>query len=96
MDHITEEEFLKNQQNNTITESDSELKNFIVEYVGNIHKPQDDVVTVEMVVETMAKEFPEFLLVVAEENWVRGYHQGLADVDAGTRLAQIIGAVGSD
>ena len=28
----------------------------------------------------MAKEFPEFLLVVAEENFIRGYEQALTDV----------------
>ena len=32
-----------------------------------------------MVAETLAEEFPEFLLVMAEENWVRGYKQGLDD-----------------
>jgi hypothetical protein len=31
----------------------------------------------------MAEEFPEFLMVVAEENWIRGYHQALEDVDSG-------------
>ena len=34
-----------------------------------------------MIIEVMAKEFPEFLLVVAEENFIRGYQQALADVD---------------
>ena len=28
----------------------------------------------------MSKEFPEFLLVVAEENFIRGYEQALTDV----------------
>ena len=36
-----------------------------------------------MIVETMAKEFPEFLMAIAEENWVRGYHQALEDVEIG-------------
>jgi hypothetical protein len=31
----------------------------------------------------MAQEFPDFLLVVAEENFVRGYQQALYDVDYG-------------
>ena len=39
-----------------------------------------------MIVETMAKEFPEFLLAVAEENWVRGYQQAIEDVDNGIKM----------
>jgi len=60
-------------------EETTDLKALIVEYVGEQHHPTDDKVTVEMVVETFAKEFPEFMLAVAEENWVRGYAQGVAD-----------------
>ena len=41
---------------------------------------------VEMIAETMATEFPEFLMAVAEENWIRGYHQALDDVDAGQTM----------
>jgi len=43
-------------------------------------------VTVEMIVEVMAEEFPEFLMLVAEENWIRGYEQALDDVSEGERL----------
>lgn len=35
----------------------------------------------------MAEEFPEFLLALAEENWIRGYRQGIADVEEGQALA---------
>ena len=41
-----------------------------------------------MIVETVAKEFPEFLLSVAEENWVRGYQQALDDVEVGRKMTQ--------
>ena len=34
----------------------------------------------------MAEEFPEFLMLVAEENWIRGYEQALDDVSEGERL----------
>ena len=33
-----------------------------------------------MVVEVLAKEFPEIVLLMAEENWIRGYEQGLEDL----------------
>jgi hypothetical protein len=36
-----------------------------------------------MIVHAMADEFPEFLLAVAEENFIRGYQQALYDVDYG-------------
>ena len=60
----------------------------LVEYVGESLNPDDDNVTVEMIVETMAKEFPEFLLAIAEENWVRGYQQALEDVEMGKTLVK--------
>ena len=85
MDTITEEQATINP---TLTETvveDSEMKTWLVNYVGNQKAGDDEEVTVEMIVETMAEEFPEFLLAVAEENWIRGYHQALDDVDAGRR-----------
>tara|TARA_R100000700_G_C3037140_1_gene62955 strand:- start:95 stop:385 length:291 start_codon:yes stop_codon:yes gene_type:complete len=58
---------------------DTELKEIIVNFVGEDHDEEN--VTVEMIVETMAKEFPEFLLALAEENWIRGYQQALLDIE---------------
>jgi len=65
----------------------TELKELLVNYVGQKHSPDGDKVTVEMIVETIASEFPEFLLAVAEENWIRGYQQGLNDVELGKSIA---------
>lgn len=67
---------------------DGPLKEMLVEYVGNKKQPEDDNVTVEMIIDVLSTEFPEFLMAVAEENWVRGYQQGLADVDAGMKLVK--------
>ena len=69
-------------------ETDTEMKDWLVNYVGERHDPDSGEVTVEMIVETMATEFPEFLMAVAEENWIRGYHQALNDVDVGQKMAQ--------
>jgi|TARA_R100000030_G_scaffold75982_1_gene59043 hypothetical protein len=69
-------------------DTDTEMKNWLVNYVGERHDPDSGEVTVEMIVETMATEFPEFLMAVAEENWIRGYHQALNDVDVGQKMAQ--------
>jgi hypothetical protein len=58
------------------------LKEYMIDYVGSKHDPKNDDVTVNMVVETLAEEFPEFLLMVAEENYIRGYEQALDDVNS--------------
>ena len=68
--------------------TDTVMKNWLVNYVGEQHSPEGDTVTVEMIVEIMAKEFPEFLMAVAEENWVRGYHQALEDTNIGRQAAE--------
>jgi hypothetical protein len=34
-----------------------------------------------MAVEVFAAEFPEFLMAVAEENFLRGYEQALTDIE---------------
>tara|TARA_R100000808_G_C2133847_1_gene142504 strand:- start:510 stop:851 length:342 start_codon:yes stop_codon:yes gene_type:complete len=73
---------------NEVVEKNTQLKELVVNYVGNAHNPESGEVTVEMIVETMAKEFPEFLMVIAEENWIRGYHQALNDVEHGEKLAK--------
>ena len=59
---------------------DTGLKEWLVDYVGDKLQPEGDEITVEMIVEVMAGEFPEFLLVVAEENFMRGYAQGMYDM----------------
>ena len=80
---------LENKKNlNEVPKPSNELKRFLVDYVGNKQDKESDTVTVEMIVETLAQDFPEFLLVVAEENWIRGYQQALDDVDYGMKLAK--------
>ena len=63
-----------------VVSNDTEIKTWLVEYVGEKMQPENNEVTVEMVVETVAEEFPDFLAAVAEENWVRGYQQAMNDV----------------
>ncbi len=69
-----------------VNKGDNTLKDMITEYVGNDLNPENDEVTVEMIVQVVARDFPEFLLAVAEENWVRGYHQALYDSDLGKKI----------
>ena len=64
-----------------IKETEGPLKAMLVNYVGTVLRPEDGQVTVNMIIETLASEFPEFLLVIARENWLRGYQQALADAE---------------
>ncbi len=73
------DEELKNEHLKKQIQPNCELQNLIVDYVGRKNNPDDDNVTVEMIVDVFAQEFPEFLMVVAEENFIRGYQQGIDD-----------------
>ena len=64
-----------------VVSSDTGLKELVVNYIGDrLAGPED--ITIDMAVEVFAAEFPEFLLTVAEENFLRGYEQALVDVAA--------------
>ena len=86
---FNEEDNTANEQAAEGVEKDSQLKEMLVDYVGEKHTPENEEVTVGMIVETLAEEFPEFLMVVAEENWIRGYHQAMHDVTEGERLSKL-------
>lgn len=66
---------------NKEVKTESKLKELIVDYVGNKLNPESDVITVEQTIKIFAEEFPEFVLVIAEENWISGYTQALRDVE---------------
>ena len=73
-----------------IIEPENDLKNILVEYVGEKLDPEDRNVTIEMVIEVLSREFPEFLLAVAEENWILGYQQAQADIDGANKVHEKI------
>ena len=83
MKHISAKEAEKNPTLEEVVESENDLKNMLVEYVGEKLEPEDGNVTVAMIVDVLAEEFPDFVMVLAEENWIRGYHQALEDVESG-------------
>ena len=73
-------EFIKEREETF--NKDTELKQYLVNFVGEQKElKEEDEVTVEMIVEVMAEEFPEFVLSVAEENFLRGYDQALSDFE---------------
>lgn len=71
-----------------VVSPESPLKEMVVNHIGNQLQPENGEVTVQMIVEVFATEFPEFLLAVAEENWIRGYHQAFVDIEEGEKLTQ--------
>ena len=71
---------MENDNLNKTVSSETGLKQLVVNYIGE-KLAQSEEVTVDMAVEVFAAEFPEFLLAVAEENFLRGYEQALADVE---------------
>ena len=72
-----------------VVDTENPLKEWLVNYVGEKINPDSGDVTVGMIVETLAEDFPEFLLVIAEENFVRGYEQALTDVEVGRSLVKL-------
>ena len=62
---------------NPISPEETELKKIIVNYVGNKINPDNNDITVENIIDVFAEQFPEFLLAIAEENWINGYTQAL-------------------
>lgn len=61
--------------------TETPMKEWLVNYVGSKLKPNNGDVTLQMIVDVMADEFPDFVLALAQENWLRGYQQALYDVD---------------
>lgn len=75
-----EKDFMKDDIKYQLVErEDSPLKELIVNYVGERLHPTEPNVTVEDIVTLFADEFPEFLITVAQENWLLGYKQGIQD-----------------
>jgi hypothetical protein len=55
------------------------LKHALVDYAGEKNKPENGEVTLEMIINTLAEDFPELILTIAEENFFRGYEQAFND-----------------
>ena len=76
---ITEEQAHTNPMLAMAVSPNSELKDYLVGYVGT--KLENEEVTVNMVAEVLATDFPEFTFAFAEENFLRGYQLGLDDAE---------------
>ena len=74
-------------------EKTNAMKEWLVDYVGTKCNPENDEVNVEMILKVMAEEFPEFLMPLAEENFIRGYKQALEDVEEGEKMMKREGLI---
>lgn len=68
--------------------SESELKEIIISFMGTTSDSVNEKVTVEKVIDLFAEQFPELLVVVAEENWINGYTQALNDLEYSNKMLQ--------
>jgi hypothetical protein len=82
----TEQEVHENPLLALPVDGDSELKEFLVKYAGK--KLDNEEVTVNMIAEVLALDFPEFAFAYAEENFLRGYQLGLDDAECLKRELQ--------
>lgn len=57
----------------------SALKDFMISFTGEKLQPENDEVSIDMLAQVLAMEFPEFAYAYAEENFIRGYELGLED-----------------
>ena len=53
------------------------LRNTIIQTAGERHNPKNGEVTVDMIVQTLAEDFPEIVLAIAEENYLKGFEEGV-------------------
>jgi len=58
----------------------TKMKEWLINHVGEKENPENGEVNIEMIIKVMAEEFPEFLMPIAEENFIRGYQQAMIDV----------------
>ena len=73
---------MENEKDKTVFKEDGPLKHLFVEYVGEKFKPETGEVTVEMIIHALAEEFPELVLVIAQENFLNGYRKAIDDIQA--------------
>lgn len=69
-------------------EAENDLKDYIINYTGKKLDPEDEKVTIEMIIDVLSQDFPELVLCLSEENWIRGYKQGLTDVEEGQKILE--------
>tara|TARA_Y100000034_G_C6649641_1_gene284249 strand:+ start:72 stop:323 length:252 start_codon:yes stop_codon:yes gene_type:complete len=72
---------LENPDLESLVEETTGLKQLVVNYIGSRLLVEEEV-TVDMAVQVFAAEFPEFLMAIAEENFLRGYQQALDDLES--------------
>ena len=78
----------KNELLEKVVRTDNPLKEMFVQYVGEKTQPENGEVNVEMIIDVLSEEFPEFVLALAEENFIRGYQQALVDVEEWNKKSQ--------
>jgi len=68
------------EQLDVVLDTSTGLKQLIVNYMGNKLNPDGDEITLEQAIYLLCEEFPELVLPIAEENFIRGYKQAYLDL----------------
>ena len=71
----------KNPVLESTVDAENEIKNLLVQYAGNKIDPDIEGVTVGVIIEALSEDFPELILAIAEENFIRGYKQAFVDIE---------------
>ena len=74
-----EEEIKKKEELFDYKENNNSLKNSIIEHTKKKLERENIGVTIEEVIEVLVSSFPDIILAIAEENWIRGYKQATED-----------------
>ena len=64
---MTNEKDYENGLLHNIVQIDGDLKEYLVNYVGNKVQPENDEVTVHMIIQVLAAEFQSWLLVLLKK-----------------------------
>jgi hypothetical protein len=72
---------IKEDIKDLVVKPDNQLRQMFVDYVGEKKNPEDGKVTLDMVISVLSDEFPEFVLAMAEKNFLLGYKQAFSDME---------------
>jgi hypothetical protein len=75
------QDLTKNNSLGLPVEATNKLKKLLIKYTEEVLQPENQDVTLEMILMVLASQFPDLVLSLAEENFIRGYDQAFADME---------------
>ena len=75
------QDLTKNTSLGLPVDATNDLKKLLVQYTKDTLKPENQEVTLEMVITVLASQFPDLMLAISEESFISGYDQAFADME---------------